>query len=127
MESGSAPDSAAGNKEQVPADLGQGTDWFVVPIPAPPGSEGNVPSDGPSALISPGGDDGGLSAGVSQLCFCRTSLDMLTISSCKAFVSGFGRDYSILVEVVKSRCGISGWMDRWIDKWMNEARVFFLP
>ena len=74
-------------------------DWFVVPIPAPPGSEGNVPSDGPSALIiSPGGDDGEPSAGVSRLLlFCQTSLDMLTIFSCKNFVSGFGRDYSSLV------------------------------
>ena len=53
MEGGSAPDPALRNKEQVPA----GMDWFVVPIPAPPGSEGNGPSDGPSALIIlPGGD-----------------------------------------------------------------------
>ena len=71
--------------------------WFVVPIPAPPGSEGNVPTDGSSALISPGGDDGAPSAGVSRLFFfCRTSLDMLTVFSCKAFASGFGRDYSSL-------------------------------
>ena len=55
-------DSAAGNKEQVSA----GMDWFVVPIPAPHGSEGNVPSDGPSAaLILTGGGDGEPSAGVS--------------------------------------------------------------
>jgi len=53
----SPPDSATGNQGQAPADLGQGMDWFVVPIPAPPGSEGNAPSDGPSALISP--EDGG--------------------------------------------------------------------
>ena len=52
-----APDSATGNQGQAPEGFGQGMDWFVVPIPAPPGSEDNVPSDGPSALISP--EDGG--------------------------------------------------------------------
>lgn len=41
--------SVAGNKGQVPTGLGQGMDWFVVPIPAPPGSDSHVPSDGPSA------------------------------------------------------------------------------
>ncbi|PUU81963.1 hypothetical protein B9Z19DRAFT_1062197 [Tuber borchii] len=64
MEGGSAPDSAAGDKEQAPAGLPHGMDWFVVPIPAPPGSEGNMPSDGPSALILLGGDDGGPTTGV---------------------------------------------------------------
>ena len=54
MEGGSAPDPAVGNKEHIPA----GMDCFVVPIPAPPESESNVPSGGPSAIILPGGDDG---------------------------------------------------------------------
>ena len=76
-----------------------GMDWFAVPIPAPPGSEGNVPSNGPSALILPGGYDGEPSARVSRLFFCRTSLDMLTIFSCKAFVSAFRRDYSSLFQL----------------------------
>ena len=55
---------------------------------------------------------GGPSTGVSRMFFCRTSLDMLTIFSYKAFASGFGRDYSSLVEVVKSERRICGWMDR---------------
>ena len=58
MEGGSTPDTAAGNKEQVLAGLVHGVGWFVVPIPALPGGEGNVPSDEPSALFSPSGDDG---------------------------------------------------------------------
>jgi len=68
-----APDSAAGDQGQVPADLGQGMDWFVVPTPASPGIEGNAPSDEPSAHIQP--EDGGApSSNVRGLFPCRTSL-----------------------------------------------------
>ncbi|KAG0124180.1 hypothetical protein HOY82DRAFT_618216 [Tuber indicum] len=52
-----APDSAAGDKGQVPPGLGQGVDWFVVPIPALPGKGVNGPSDGPNAPPSES-DDG---------------------------------------------------------------------
>ncbi|PWW75087.1 hypothetical protein C7212DRAFT_326191 [Tuber magnatum] len=55
--SATAPDSAAVDQGQAPPGHGQGVDWFVVPIPAPPGNEGEGLSDGPGARNSDG--DGG--------------------------------------------------------------------
>ncbi|CUS13540.1 unnamed protein product [Tuber aestivum] len=52
-----APDSAAGNQGHAPLGLGQGVDWFVVPIPAPPGDGGEGPSSAPAS----GGEGGEVS------------------------------------------------------------------